>query len=35
VLAEQATALARQLAARGFAPVPVDMSELRKAGGGA
>jgi N-dimethylarginine dimethylaminohydrolase len=35
VLAEQATALARQLAARGFEPVPVDMSELRKAGGGA
>ena len=35
VLAEQATALARQLAARGFVPVPVDMSELRKAGGGA
>jgi N-dimethylarginine dimethylaminohydrolase len=35
VLAEQATGLARQLAARGFAPVPVDMSELRKAGGGA
>jgi N-dimethylarginine dimethylaminohydrolase len=35
VLASQATALARQLAARGFEPVPVDMSELRKAGGGA
>ena len=35
VLAEQATGLARQLAARGFQPVPVDMSELRKAGGGA
>ena len=35
VIAEQATALARQLAARGFVPVPVDMSELRKAGGGA
>jgi N-dimethylarginine dimethylaminohydrolase len=35
VLAEQATALARQIAARGFLPVPVDMSELRKAGGGA
>ena len=35
VLASQATALARQLYARGFVPVPVDMSELRKAGGGA
>ena len=35
VVAEQATALARQLAARGFEPVPVDMSELSKAGGGA
>jgi N-dimethylarginine dimethylaminohydrolase len=35
VLAEQATALARQVAARGFLPVPVDMTELRKAGGGA
>ena len=35
VLAAQATGLARQLSARGFQPVPVDMSELRKAGGGA
>jgi N-dimethylarginine dimethylaminohydrolase len=35
VLAEQATGLARQLSLRGFAPVPVDMSELLKAGGGA
>jgi N-dimethylarginine dimethylaminohydrolase len=35
VIAEQATALARQITARGFLPVPVDMSELRKAGGGA
>ncbi len=35
VLAAQAAGLARQLAARGFQPVPVDMSELRKAGGGA
>lgn len=35
VLAAQATGLARQLAARGFMPIPVDMSELRKAGGGA
>jgi len=35
VLAAQATGLARQLAARGFEPVPVDMSELRRAGGGA
>ncbi len=35
VLAAQAAGLARQLSARGFQPVPVDMSELRKAGGGA
>jgi arginine dihydrolase len=35
VMAAQAAALARQLAVRGFLPVPVDMSELRKAGGGA
>lgn len=35
VLAASATSLARQLSARGFEPVPVDMSELRKAGGGA
>jgi N-dimethylarginine dimethylaminohydrolase len=35
VLAAQATGLARQLSARGFQPVPVDLSELRKAGGGA
>jgi N-dimethylarginine dimethylaminohydrolase len=35
VLAAQATGLARQLSARGFKPVPVDLSELRKAGGGA
>ncbi len=35
VLAAQAAGLARQLCARGFAPVPVDMSELLKAGGGA
>jgi N-dimethylarginine dimethylaminohydrolase len=35
VLAAQATGLARQLSARGFEPVPIDMSELRKAGGGA
>jgi N-dimethylarginine dimethylaminohydrolase len=35
VMAAQATGLARQLAAHGFLPVPVDMSELRKAGGGA
>ena len=35
VMAAQATALARQLAVHGFLPVPVDMSELRKAGGGA
>ena len=35
VLAAQATELARSLSARGFEPVPVDMSELMKAGGGA
>jgi N-dimethylarginine dimethylaminohydrolase len=35
VLAAQATELARSLSARGFEPVPVDMSELLKAGGGA
>jgi N-dimethylarginine dimethylaminohydrolase len=35
VLARQATGLARSLSARGFVPVPVDMSELLKAGGGA
>ena len=35
VLAQQAAGLARSLAARGFTPVPVDMSELLKAGGGA
>jgi N-dimethylarginine dimethylaminohydrolase len=34
VLPAQAMALSAQLAARGFAPVPVDMSEFRKAGGG-
>ena len=34
VLPAQASGLAAQLAARGFEPVPVDMSELRKAGGG-
>jgi N-dimethylarginine dimethylaminohydrolase len=35
VLAAQARGLARSLASRGFTPVPVDMSELLKAGGGA
>jgi N-dimethylarginine dimethylaminohydrolase len=35
VLAAQARSLARELSARGFEPVPVDMSELLKAGGGA
>jgi N-dimethylarginine dimethylaminohydrolase len=35
VLASQAAGLARSLTARGFTPVPVDMSELLKAGGGA
>jgi N-dimethylarginine dimethylaminohydrolase len=34
VLPAQAPGLAAQLAARGFEPVPVDMSELLKAGGG-
>jgi N-dimethylarginine dimethylaminohydrolase len=35
VIAAEATALARQLRTHGFEPVPVGMSELRKAGGGA
>jgi N-dimethylarginine dimethylaminohydrolase len=35
VLACQATELAKSLFSRGFTPVPVDMSELLKAGGGA
>lgn len=35
VLAAEATGLADELAARGFTPVPVELSELRKAGGGA
>jgi N-dimethylarginine dimethylaminohydrolase len=35
VLAAQAAGLARSLSARGFVPVPVDMSELLKGGGGA
>ena len=34
VLPRQAAGLASQLAARGFQPVPVDLSELLKAGGG-
>jgi N-dimethylarginine dimethylaminohydrolase len=34
ILPAQAMALAAQLAVRGFEPVPVDMSEFRKAGGG-
>jgi len=34
VLPEQATGLAAQVAGKGFEPVPVDMSEFRKAGGG-
>jgi N-dimethylarginine dimethylaminohydrolase len=34
VLPEQATGLADQLTRHGYIPVPVDMSELRKAGGG-
>ncbi len=35
VVPEQAPTFARQLEERGFAPVPVDVSEFRKAGGGA
>jgi N-dimethylarginine dimethylaminohydrolase len=34
VLPTQASGLAEQLASRGYEPVPVDMSELLKAGGG-
>jgi N-dimethylarginine dimethylaminohydrolase len=34
VLSKQATGLIEQLMARGFEPVPVDLSELLKAGGG-
>ncbi len=34
VLAAEATALADALEVRGFTPVPVELSELRKAGGG-
>jgi N-dimethylarginine dimethylaminohydrolase len=34
VIAAQATHLSGELASRGYDPVPVDMSELRKAGGG-
>lgn len=34
VLPAEATALAEQLTARGYAPEPVDISELRKSGGG-
>jgi N-dimethylarginine dimethylaminohydrolase len=34
VLPAQAAGLAAQVAEKGFEPVPVDMSELRKAGGG-
>jgi len=35
VVPEQAPTFARQLEERGFVPVPVDVSEFRKAGGGA
>jgi arginine dihydrolase len=35
VMSAQATGLARQFARRGFTPVPVDVTELMKAGGGA
>jgi N-dimethylarginine dimethylaminohydrolase len=34
VLSAQAPALAAQLAAAGYHPVPVDLSELEKGGGG-
>jgi N-dimethylarginine dimethylaminohydrolase len=34
VLPSAATRLARQLASKGFQPIPVDVSELHKAGGG-
>jgi N-dimethylarginine dimethylaminohydrolase len=34
VLPEEATELARQVTRRGFQPVPVAISELRKSGGG-
>lgn len=34
VLPREATHLADQVAARGYEPIPVDISELRKAGGG-
>jgi N-dimethylarginine dimethylaminohydrolase len=34
VLPEQAAGLAARVAEKGFEPVPVDMSEFRKAGGG-
>jgi N-dimethylarginine dimethylaminohydrolase len=34
LLNAEATGLTAQLAERGYVPVPVDLSELRKAGGG-
>jgi N-dimethylarginine dimethylaminohydrolase len=34
VLPREATALAERIAARGYEPVPVDITEIRKAGGG-
>ncbi|GGI03283.1 amidinotransferase [Egicoccus halophilus] len=34
VVAHEATSLIGQLAARGFVPIPVDLSEFRKSGGG-
>ena len=34
VLAAQAPRLAAMIAERGFEPIPVDLSELRKGGGG-
>ncbi len=33
-ISPRATALADQLAGRGYVPVPVDLSEFHKAGGG-
>jgi N-dimethylarginine dimethylaminohydrolase len=35
IIAPQATGLIGRLAERGYVPVPVDLSEFRKAGGGA
>jgi N-dimethylarginine dimethylaminohydrolase len=34
ILSHEASGLAAKLAAAGYAPVPVDLSELKKGGGG-